>query len=444
MRKVALFLTCLLAMASVAFAQVSTVKGQITFAEDESPVIGASVFAQGTQVGTVSDVDGKFTLTGIPSSATKLVVSCIGMETQVIDIAPYVNIVMFADAEALEEAVVTIAYGAAKRSSLTGAISSVSSEKIESRPTSSVVSALEGTVSGVQINSTYGSPGSDPSIRIRGIGTVNGSSSPLYVIDGVPFGGNISDLNPADIESISVLKDAASAALYGNRASNGVILITTKQAKAGRLSVTFDAKQGFYERGIKEYDLLDPYEFMEAEWMNLKNSRIYAGDSAADAAAYAGSHVISDIVGLNIFNKADDALFTADGKLVNDAKILNGYLDDLDWYDQTIRKGHRQEYNVSASSASEKADGYFSLGYLDENGYVSNSSFERLTGRASVNARPASEASASTRPTIDHERLANRKSATNTTASSAKSAAAAFGFMNHSRRRPFFRQMSMT
>lgn len=390
MRKVALFLTCLLAMASVAFAQVSSVRGTITFAEDDSPVIGASVFAQGTQVGTVTDVDGKFSLNGIPSSATKLVISCIGMETQVIDIAPVVNVVMFADAEALEEAVVTIAYGAAKRSSLTGAISSVSADKIESRPTSSVVSALEGTVSGVQINSTYGSPGSDPSIRIRGIGTVNGSSSPLYVIDGVPFGGNISDLNPVDIESISVLKDAASAALYGNRASNGVILITTKQAQAGRLSVTFDAKQGFYERGIKEYELLDPYEFMEAEWTNLKNSRIFAGDSPADAAAYAGSHVISDIVGLNIFNKPSDALFTSDGKLVDGAKILNGYLDDLDWYDQAIRKGHRQEYNVSASTANEKADGYFSIGYLDENGYVTNSSFERLTGRASVNVRPAS------------------------------------------------------
>ena len=390
MRKVALFLTCLFAMASVAFAQVSTVKGTITFVEDDSPVIGASVFAQGTQVGTVTDMDGKFTLSGIPSSATKLVVSCIGMETQVIDIAPVVNIVMFADAEALEEAVVTIAYGAAKKSSLTGAISSVSSEKIAGRPASSVAQALEGTVTGVQVAGTYGAPGTDPSIRIRGIGTVNGSSSPLYVIDGVPFGGNISDLNPADIESLTVLKDAASAALYGNRASNGVILITTKQAQAGRVSVNLDVKQGFYERGIKEYALATPDQFMEIEWMNLKNYRMSMGDDAAAAAAYAGANLIDDMLYLNIYNKANNALFTPDGKLVSGAQILNGYSDDINWFDQAIRKGYRQEYNVSASTANEKADAYFSVGYLDENGYLRNSDFNRLTGRASVNVRPTS------------------------------------------------------
>ena len=390
MRKVALFLTCLLAMASVAFAQVSTVKGTITFAEDDSPVIGASVFAQGTQVGTVTDVNGKFTLSGIPSSATKLVVSCIGMETQVIDIAPVVNVVMFADAEALEEAVVTIAYGAAKKSSLTGAISSVSSDAIAARPASSVAQALEGTVTGVSVAGTYGAPGTDPSIRIRGIGTVNGSSSPLYVIDGVPFGGNISDLNPADIESLTVLKDAASAALYGNRASNGVILITTKQAQAGRVSVTLDVKQGFYERGIKEYDLANADEFMEIEWMNLKNYRRSMGDDAATAAAYAGANLIDDMLYLNIYNKPNDGLFTADGKLVNGAQILKGYQEDLNWFDQTIRKGYRQEYNVSASTANEKSDAYFSLGYLDENGYLRNSDFNRMTGRASVNIKPAS------------------------------------------------------
>lgn len=390
MRKVAIFLTCLLCMAGVAFAQVSTVKGTITFAEDDSPVIGASVFAQGTQVGTVSDVNGQFTLTGIPSSATKLVISCIGMETVVIDIQPNVRVAMYADAEALEEAVVTIAYGAAKRSSLTGAISSVSSEKISNRPASSVAQALEGTVTGVSVAGTYGAPGTDPSIRIRGIGTINGNSSPLYVIDGVPFGGNISDINPSDIESLTVLKDAASAALYGNRASNGVILITTKQAQAGRVSVTMDVKQGFYERGIKEYDLANIKEFMELEWMNLKNSRITAGDAPAAAAAYAGSYLVDDMLYLNIFNKADDALFTADGKLVNDAKILNGYEGDLDWYDQAIRRGYRQEYNVSASTANEKSDAYFSIGYLDENGYLYNSDFNRMTGRASVNVKPTS------------------------------------------------------
>ena len=146
------------------------------------------------------------------------------------------KIKLTSDSKSLDEVVVQVAYGAAKKSTLTGAVTQVDSKQIEVRPVSSVTSALEGTTSGVQINSTYGQPGEEPSIRIRGFGTVNGSATPLYVLDGVPFGGNISDLNSNDIESITVLKDAASCALYGNRASNGVILITTKRGKGEKMA----------------------------------------------------------------------------------------------------------------------------------------------------------------------------------------------------------------
>lgn len=176
---------------------------------------------------------------------------------------------------------------------------------------------MEGTTSGVQINSTYGAPGSDPSIRIRGIGTVNGSSTPLYVVDGVPFGGNISDINPADIESISVLKDAASAALYGNRASNGVILISTRKGTSNKISFDLKINQGVYSRGIKEYKRTSPNQFMEASWQNLKNARMSAGDDAATAAKYASENLISEQLYLNIYNKADNALFDANGNLVS-------------------------------------------------------------------------------------------------------------------------------
>ena len=144
------------------------------------------------------------------------------------------------------------------------------------------------------MNSTVGAPGEDPQIRIRGVGTVNGSSSPLYILDGVPYSGSISDLNPQDIESMSVLKDAASAALYGNRASNGVILITTKKGKQGKMNITFDVKQGTYSRGIAEYDRLGAREWMEAQWLNMKNNRMAAGDDAATAGAYASKHLIAD------------------------------------------------------------------------------------------------------------------------------------------------------
>ena len=387
-KKFLILMLSLLASVGLAFAQTRTVTGTVTSAEDGLPAIGASVMVKGTTIGAVTDVDGRFVLTGVPANATTLEISSIGMVTQEVPIRATVNVALETDHETLEEAVVTIAYGAAKRSSLTGAIASVNSDKIANRPASSVTSALEGTVTGVQVNSTYGSPGSDPSIMIRGNGTINGSSSPLYVIDGVPYGGNISDLNPADIESMSVLKDAASAALYGNRASNGVILITTKKGQTGRLSVQASATAGTYSRGIPEYELADQREWMDIQWRALKNDRqYYYGDSAADAAAYANANLISDRLKLNIFNKANDALFK-DGKLVSDAQILDNYKDDLDWFDQAINPGVRQEYNVSVSGASDKADYYFSVGYLDEDGYLKTSTFDRLSGRASVNAKP--------------------------------------------------------
>ena len=380
----------LLSLISVtAFAQVSTVRGTITD-ENGDALPGVSIIVKGTQTGTMTETNGTFVLSGIPSGAKSLVISFIGMVTQEVAIQPVVNIVMYADSEALEEAVVTIAYGAAKKSTLTGAVAQVDAEKIVNRPTSSVTSALEGTVTGVQVNNTYGAAGSEPSIMIRGNGTVNGSSSPLYVIDGVPFGGNVSDLNPQDIESMTVLKDAASAALYGNRASNGVILITTKKGSQGRISVQASATAGVFERGIPEYDLATPQEFMNIQWRALYNDRqYYYGDEASAAATYANENLISERLILNIFNQPDNALFQ-NGQLVSGATIKNGYQGDLSWFDQAIKPGFRQEYNVSASGATNKSDYYMSVGYLDENGYLKTSTFNRLSGRASVNVRPTS------------------------------------------------------
>lgn len=392
MKRFLLFLTSILVLASTAFAQVSAVKGTVSD-ENGEPLAGVSILVKGTQVGTVSDIDGTFNLRGIPANAQTLVISFIGMETIEIPAQPTVNVVLYPDSEALEEAVVTIAYGAAKRSTLTGAIASVNAEKLENRPTSSVTSALEGSVTGVQVNSTYGSPGDDPSIRIRGIGTINGSSTPLYVLDGVPYSGNISDLNPSDIESMTVLKDAASAALYGNRASNGVILITTKKGTQGRLSVSMDIKQGAYTRGIKEYELTSPQEFMEVSWQNLYRSLLTGENPSTpeEAAAYANTKLVEDRLGINIFNVAEDKLFTGTNGTFNPAAaIIPEYAEDLDWYSLAIRKGHRQEYNLNASGATDKSDYYFSVGYLNENGYVTNSGFQRLTGRASVSVRPVS------------------------------------------------------
>lgn len=226
---------------TIMMAQTKTVTGQVLAEVDGEPIIGASVVVTNTSNGTITDFEGKFSVK-VPENAKSLTVSYVGMETKTVNITGKSLTITLSENNAVLDDVIVVAYGTQRKTTLTGAIQSVKAEAIEARPTSSVTSALEGTVAGVQVNSTYGSPGSDPEIRIRGIGTVNGSSSPLYVLDGVAFSGNISDLNPSDIESISVLKDAASAALYGNRASNGVILIQTKKGKMGRLNVTFDVK----------------------------------------------------------------------------------------------------------------------------------------------------------------------------------------------------------
>ena len=387
MKRLSMMLAGLFLLAGIAMAQTK-VTGTVVSFEDNEPIIGATIQAVGNaSIGTITDYDGNFTLE-VPEGVKTLKITYVGMEPLEVAVSTKtLKIQLKNDSQILDE-VVVVAYGTQKKTSLTGSIQEVKSEAIELRPTTSVASALEGTVTGVRVNSTVGAPGSDPSIRIRGVGTVNGNTNPLYILDGVPYSGNISDLNPQDIESMSVLKDAASAALYGNRASNGVILITTKKGKQGKLNINLDIKQGTYSRGIPEYDCLGAREWMEAQWVTMKNNRMTAGEDAATAGAYATKNLIADRLMLNIFNKADDALFTADGKLVADAQMLGTYGEDLDWYDQTIRNGYRQEYNFSANGANDKSDYLISLGYLDEQGYLKTSGFNRLSARLSTNINP--------------------------------------------------------
>lgn len=355
------------------------------------PVVGASVVVKGTTIGTVSNVDGEFNLT-VPDGQQVLLVSFIGMQTQELplDGQTTLNIVMTESMVGMDE-VLVVAYGTAKKESLTGAISTINEQKIESRPVSSVASVLEGNVSGVQINNTYGEPGSDPTIRIRGFSSVNGSNSPLYVIDGVPFGGNISDLNPQDIDNISILKDAASSALYGNRASNGVILITTKKGRGSGISLDVNVNQGVYTRGIKEYERVSTDDFMELMWKGNRNALMYDDPEAYPtielANQEASATLIDTYLKYNIYNKADNALFDANGKLASGAEVRPGY-DDLDWYKYVERLGYRQDYNLSGRGATDKSNYFFSAGYLDEKGYVKSSDYNRFTGRANVSVTP--------------------------------------------------------
>ncbi|MDE5610531.1 MAG: SusC/RagA family TonB-linked outer membrane protein [Odoribacter sp.] len=387
MKKIIVFIYCLLSI-TLAMAQSVAVTGIVVAEEDGSPIVGVAVTVPGTYLGVSTDLNGKFSIR-VPEGAQKLVFSFIGMQTQEVEIRPEMRVVMRNEAKQLEEVIVSVAYGTAEKSSLTGAISSISKESIERRPVSNVAAVLEGNAVGVQVNNTMGQPGEEPTILIRGIGTVNGSTSPLYVIDGVPFEGNVSDLNPADIESLSVLKDAASCALFGNRGANGIILITTKRGSSDKFNLNLNVKQGVYMRGLKEYKRANPYQFMEAMWQNMRNQYMTKNKvDVATAGAYASAKLIPSHLYLNIFNKPDGELFDADGHLTPGTKILPGYAGDLDWYDAALRNGYRQEYTMSGGRASDRSDTYFSLGYLNEDGYAANVGFDRLSARLSFNFEP--------------------------------------------------------
>ena len=388
MRKLRLLFTCLLTFLALgsALAQTISVKGKVTDANTGESVPFASIQVKGTMTGTATDADGNYTI-DVPRNAV-LIFSSIGYLNQeaAVEGRGVINILLAPDTESIEELVV-VAYGVAKKESVTGAISTVKSDAIEKRPVSSVSNVLEGMATGV-LALPDGDPGNDAAIRIRGVGSPNGSNSPLYVIDGVPFGGNISDLNPNDIESLTVLKDATSAALYGNRASNGVILITTKRGKSDRVGMSVSVNQGIFNRAIPEYEKVSAQEFMQVFFTGYMNNLMSSsGMSKAEAVNDVRTNLYTYIGEYNIFDVPFESLYDADGKFNSSAKILSGY-DDLNWWDYTMRNGYRQDYNVSGSGASDKSNYYFSLGYLDEQGQTVSSDFSRWTGRANVSVTP--------------------------------------------------------
>ncbi|MFR9534803.1 MAG: SusC/RagA family TonB-linked outer membrane protein [Rikenellaceae bacterium] len=359
-------------------AQNRQISGSVS-TTDGSPIAGATVMVVDSHAGTTTGSDGSFRISA-PGNGT-LEVSYIGYESQEVAVAgkTHINITLEESSTSLDD-VVVVAYGTAKKESVTGSISVVGSESIEKRITTSVTGALEGAAPGVQVNNTYGEPGSSPSIRIRGFGSVNGTNAPLYVLDGVPFSGNISEINPADIASISILKDAASSALYGNRAANGVVLITTKKGSSQKPQIQASVNFGTYNRGIAEYDRMGTDEWMETAWIAMKNYGMNSslGYDEATAAAYATENIISGYAQRNIYDAADNALFDSNGNLT--ASVLEGY-DDLDWQDNIIRSGIRQEYSVSGSASSDKYSIFSSVGYLNEQGYVVGTLYERYTAR---------------------------------------------------------------
>ena len=302
-------------------AQTKNVSGRILSAENDEPIPGATVLVKGTSIGVVSDAHGHFTLK-VPESATELIVSFIGMETQEVGIKANLTIRLKPANEKLDE-VMVVAYGTAKKSSFTGAAEVIKNEQLEKMNVVSVTKALEGTSPGLQVMGGTGQPGSGAEIRIRGIGSLSSSSAPLYVLNGVVFDGDISSINPDDIESISVLKDAASAALYGARGANGVIMIQTKKGNAEKSTLSVKAVWGFSSRAIPEYSRIGIKDYYETSWEAYRNALVGTGQSMEKASEYAAANLINkQLGGYNNYNIPADKLISADGKVDASARLL--------------------------------------------------------------------------------------------------------------------------
>ncbi len=391
MKKAKLFFSVLsLCMAVSVSAQNLTVTGTITDASTGEGVPFASVLVKGTLTGTSSDASGVYSISA-PSSAT-LQFSAVGYTSKDVAVAgkSTVNVVLDVDAEFLDETIV-VAYGTATKNSFTGSAAMVKSETIEKRVSTNVTSALAGTTPGVQILSTSGDPASNgATIRIRGIGSMSASSAPLYVVDGMPYNGSISDINPNDVESISVLKDAAASAIYGARGANGVILITTKKANSNTPNVKFDAKWGSNSRLIPQYDVItDPAEYYETWYKLLYNKSYYAGKSVAESYADADKNLYdrnNGGLGYKVYTVPEGQNLIGRNFKINPNATL-GYDDGEyyytpdNWYDEAFHNSFRQEYNISASGNKDGLSYYGSVGYLNDGGIINNSGYKRYTAR---------------------------------------------------------------
>lgn len=357
--------------------------GVVLFEEDQSPVVGATILVKGTSIGTITDVEGHFSLSGIPTSAHVLQISYIGAKTEEVPVQPTVKVLLKSDALEIDE-VMVVAYGTSKKSTFTGSASSIKQEKLEIRPVTGITSALTGATAGVQVLSSNGQPGSEPSIRIRGIGSYSSSNDPLIILDGMPYDNAISSINPSDIESLTVLKDAASSALYGSRAANGVIMITTKKGRQDKMTVNVKFNQGVTARQSGDYRKVGLNDYLTLYWENLRNQYMRDGKAIGEAGELA-AHNLFDNLTYNPFNIPRDQVMDSNGQVNPNAQMLWG--DDTDWEDAVERLGSRTDASVAISGGSEKTDYYASVGYTNENGYIIGSNYKRYTARANVNSQ---------------------------------------------------------
>ena len=388
-------LTLFLALVvQISFAQQITISGKVT--DGTGPLPGVSVVIKGTTNGTETDFDGKYSITA--SSGDILIFRYLGYLSinKTIESSNLIDVSMKEDANILDE-IVIVGYGTTTKKSFTGTASVVSSENIDAKAVSNVAQALIGEVSGVSVTRTNGRPGSSATIRIRGFSSIQGNSAPLYVVDGVPFSGDINAINPNDIESTTILKDASATAIYGARGANGVVLLTTRKGTVGKNTVEFDFQSSVSSRTLPRYDLVDGEEdYMELVYAGLKNTAEFAGNN--DPSQFALNNLFSDRGVAPLYNMWN----VADGNGLIDpstGRVISGVTrkyTPTDWADAGYRDGVRNEMNFKTSGGTDKTKHYFSLGYLSDEGFISESQYDRYSTRLNVTSNPVDRVKIST------------------------------------------------
>lgn len=388
-------LTLFLALVvQISFAQQGTISGKVS--DGSGPLPGVSVVVKGSTIGTETDFDGKYSIKA--SSGDILTFRYLGYLSidKTIGASSIINVSMKEDANILDE-VVIVGYGTTTKKSFTGTASVVSSENIDAKAVSNVAQALIGEVSGVSVTRTNGRPGSSATIRIRGFSSIEGNSAPLYVVDGVPFSGDINAINPNDIESTTILKDASATAIYGARGANGVVLLTTRKGTSGKNTVEFDFQSSVSSRTLPRYNLVDSEEeYMELVYAGLKNTADFAGNN--NPSQFALDNLFSDRGVAPLYNMWN----VADGNGLIDpstGKVISGVTrkyTPTDWADAGYRDGVRNEMNFKTSGGTDKTKHYFSLGYLSDEGFIAESQYDRYSTRLNVTANPVDRVKIST------------------------------------------------
>lgn len=386
-----------------------TITGKVT--DDKgTPLQNVTVLVKGTTSGTTTNAAGMYTIT-LPATAKALIFSSVDMDSKEVAVSSAsssISVILTTEAKSMDEVVVT-AYGSnIKKSNFTGSAAQVTGKQFENRPITNALNALVGAAPGIQTTTPSGAPGSSPGIIIRGFGSYSLGSGPLYVVDGAIYDGGFSNIIPDDIETITVLKDASTTALYGSRGANGVIMITTKKGKRGKQTLQFKAQTALSNPAIPRYSTANADQYYPLAWESYRNGLVYGPSNIPVATAsmiatgtlprngagnqiYAGG-TYQDIYQLlgkyNPYNVGNTEIVGVDGALNPNASLIYG--DDLNWLDQATRTGTRNEYGVTFSSGSDKADFNASFNYLKEGGWGLRSGLSRFSGRVNASVMPTS------------------------------------------------------